>query len=368
MCNSCWRPAVNWQRAAESWYSAMMKLRAYLGLGVVLPIFACSPAQNVKEPNSGEEAGADADGSTAGDEERSVGGKLLSCAEYDKTFCDASGIASSRCETIRWVTASLSDKSCKALLRDASKTVAALEAEAIHCQTLSQTICDHLGEDTLTCQETSEQIKEMPPEQCKNAMEHIDEILKDMERREAANQPISAELQKEIAAVEAPSFGPADAPVTVVVFSDFQCPYCSKAADVAHVVREKYEGKVRFVFRQFPLSFHKDAHLAAEASLAAHAQGKFWEFHDQLFENQKKLSREDLESYAKALGLNMKKFKAALDDGTYQAAVDADFALGSKKVGVSGTPSMFINGKRAKNATSASAVSAEINAIMAAQE
>src|SRR5690606_31096550 len=124
--------------------------------------------------------------------------------------------------------------------------------------------------------------------------------------------------------------GDADAKVTVVEFSDFQCPYCTRAAEVANKVKENYPKGVRFVFRQFPLSFHQDAHLAAQASLAAAAEGKFWEYHDLLFENQKSLGRESLEKYAEQLGLNMATFKKALDEGTYKDAVDKDIELGGK--------------------------------------
>ena len=107
---------------------------------------------------------------------------------------------------------------------------------------------------------------------------------------------------------------------------------------------------MRVIFRHFPLSFHKDAHLTAQASLAAKDQGKFWEFHDLVFKNQQALTRPDLEKYAQEAGLDMAKFKAALDSGKYKAAVDADMALGGQ-VYVQGTPTMFINGERVPNPT-----------------
>ena len=117
---------------------------------------------------------------------------------------------------------------------------------------------------------------------------------------------------------------------------------------------------MRFVFRQFPLSFHQQAHLAAQASLAAHAQGKFWEYHDLVFKNQNALGRDALEGYAKELGLDMVAFAKALDEETYKAAVDAELELG-QEVFVSGTPTMFVNGKRVANATDATAISSEID-------
>src|SRR5690606_8419036 len=115
-----------------------------------------------------------------------------------------------------------------------------------------------------------------------------------------------------------------------------------------------------FVFRQFPLSFHKNAKPAAEAALAAHAQGKFWEYHDVLFENSRKLDKESLVEYAKKTGVDGAKITAALDASTYSAAVDNDVKLGND-VAVSGTPTMFVNGKRISNPTDYKTVSDAIN-------
>ena len=157
---------------------------------------------------------------------------------------------------------------------------------------------------------------------------------------------------------------PRSAKVTIVEFSDFQCPFCSRAAEVAHKVKEKYSSKVRFVFRQFPLSFHQNAHVAAEAALAANAQGKFWEYHDKLFANQNALDRASLEKFAKETGVDVAKLKKALDDKTFAATVDADMKLG-EEVAVDGTPTMFLNGTRVPNPTDFDALSQQIEAALA---
>ncbi len=99
------------------------------------------------------------------------------------------------------------------------------------------------------------------------------------------------------------------------------------------------------IFKHFPLSFHKNAQLASEASMAAHAQGKFWEMHDKIFANQKQLERPALEGYAEEIGLDMAKFKAALDNGEFTARVKADMAEG-QRAGVRGTPSIYVNGRK----------------------
>lgn len=161
--------------------------------------------------------------------------------------------------------------------------------------------------------------------------------------KKEANVKISLrEPRKEVAAT-GPSRGPDNAPVTIVEFSDFQCPFCSRAIESVEKVMETYPGKVRLVFRQFPLDFHQQAQKAAEASLCAADQGKFWELHDAMFKDQQKLQLEDLKASAGALGLDMDKFNKCLDSGEKAAQVAKDLEEG-KKAGVRGTPAFFVNG------------------------
>jgi protein-disulfide isomerase len=151
-------------------------------------------------------------------------------------------------------------------------------------------------------------------------------------------------IRMEVAA-DGPAKGPADAPVTIVEFSDFQCPYCSRVVPVIEQVKAKYGDKVRVVFRQFPLnSIHPQAQKAAEASLCANEQGKFWELHDAMFQNQQALGIDQLKAKAKELGIDSAKFDPCVDSGKYAEAVAADLAAG-QKAGVSGTPAMFVNGR-----------------------
>ena len=148
----------------------------------------------------------------------------------------------------------------------------------------------------------------------------------------------------------APSWGPKDAKVTIVEFSDFQCPYCSRVVPTLKQVVEAYDGQVRLVFRQFPLrSIHPQAQKAAEASLCAADQGKFWEMHDAMFADQRQLTDDSLKAKAQALGMDAEGFNQCLDSGQYAAAVQADLDAG-QAVGVSGTPAMFINGRFASGA------------------
>ena len=150
-------------------------------------------------------------------------------------------------------------------------------------------------------------------------------------------------LRVEVAAT-GPSVGPANAPVTIVEFTDFECPFCSRVVPSLDQVRAKYGDKVRLVFRQFPLSFHPHAQKAAEASLCAHEQGKFRELHDAMFQNQKQLEVSTLKTKAAGLGMNAEKFNTCLDSGKFASQVEADMLEG-QAAGVSGTPAMFINGR-----------------------
>jgi protein-disulfide isomerase len=154
-----------------------------------------------------------------------------------------------------------------------------------------------------------------------------------------------ANVKHDIKLGDAPVMGPASAKVTVVAFSDFQCPFCSRAVPTLHQIEQDYKGKIRVAFKQLPLPFHDKAHLAAEASLAANEQGKFWEMHDKLFANQQNLDRISLEKYAQELGLDMSKFRSALDSGKFKDRVDRESKEGAA-VGATGTPTFFINGHK----------------------
>jgi protein-disulfide isomerase len=159
----------------------------------------------------------------------------------------------------------------------------------------------------------------------------------------------------------APVKGPATARITLVEFSDFECPYCSLAVAKVDAVLAAYPKQTKLIYKQFPLSTHPHATLAAEASLAAHAQGKFWPMHDKLFQNSRKLSRENILAWAKELGLDMQKFTTELDTGKYKAAVAKDTDDGDK-AGVEGTPTLFINGKRYNGALDLAAVKPVLDA------
>ncbi len=139
--------------------------------------------------------------------------------------------------------------------------------------------------------------------------------------------------------------GPNDAKVTIVEFSDFQCPFCSRVEPTLAQIKKEYPNDVRVVWRNQPLPFHPNAMPAAEAACAAGEQGKFWEMHDKMYANQQQLSPESYSKWAQEIGLNMGKFKSSVDAHDCKARIEADSKYG-QSVGANGTPTFFINGRQ----------------------
>lgn len=287
------------------------------------------------------------------------------CGSWAAKVCEGIGAESEPCQQAQAAAALLPDTACDQALKDVPATLAKAKNARSACDELVKKLCADIGPDTETCKMVTEQTPNFPVSRCTGILTQYDDVLAELKQQEKAKQPLSPEVAKKIAAGDGPSFGPKDAKVTVVEFSDFECPYCAEAAKTLTALKEKYGEKVRFVFRQFPLSFHKEAQVAAEASLAAHAQGKFWAFHDTVFENQSTLSRESLEKHAAEVGLDVAKFKKALDDGTYTDAVKADMKL-AEELPVSGTPTVIVGTKRVE-APTVEDISKEIDAQLAAE-
>jgi len=141
-----------------------------------------------------------------------------------------------------------------------------------------------------------------------------------------------------------PSQGPDDAPIVIVEFSDFQCPFCQRVLPTISGIRERYPDQVRIVYRHLPLdSIHSRARAASEASACADQQGKFWEYHDLIFENNRSLADEDLEAHASTLGLEMEAFRQCVSERQTQQIVQNDSAAAGR-LGLTGTPAFYVNG------------------------
>jgi len=197
--------------------------------------------------------------------------------------------------------------------------------------------------------------------------ENVEKILAAVGRYQEKKQVEQAKQQAEAAEKEmddqfknpikvdignSPTKGKADAKVTVVEFSDFQCPYCEKGAATMEALLKEYPNDVKLVFKNLPLPFHHDAKPAARAALAAKEQGdeKFWAMHDELFKNQRELKEEKFVELAKKIGLDVDKFKADYANAAkYEALIDADMKL-AEELGVQGTPGFFVNGVQIRGA------------------
>jgi len=204
------------------------------------------------------------------------------------------------------------------------------------------------------CQPSSEDITELRNQQ-RQILAKLDAIEKKLEqgagRQQPPQQPTGPDPAKvyELPVGKSPIKGPENAPVTIVEFSDYQCPFCARSEPLINDVLKEYPTQVRFVYKHFPLtSIHSFAMGAAQAAAAAQKQRKFWEMHELLFANQRALQPEQLKAYAKQLGLDAAKFEADMTAPDVKALIQEDMQL-SQKVGVRGTPTIFVNGKIVQN-------------------
>jgi protein-disulfide isomerase len=290
--------------------------------------------------------------------------KAGACDQFASRLCSELGAKTEACMSLRSVREWFPEKACEVALTDMDGALARVRNLREDCVTLTTKICAELGESSPVCEEVKHDLPEIPVGQCRMLLSHYPELVAQLRARDQRNHALSPEAWSSLTAGTPASLGPATAKVTIVEFSDFQCPYCAQAHETVHQLRERYSDQVRIIFRHFPLAFHEHARLAAQAAAAAQAQGKFWPFHDRLFSHQDALDRKSLESYAQELGLDVAAFKKGLDDNSFNAQIEADMAL-ARSVRVDGTPTMFINGKRAENATEIDAVAPLVDAALA---
>jgi hypothetical protein len=220
------------------------------------------------------------------------------CQDWSGRICKEAGDQSEGCRDAKSAVRLLPGAACQQALGEVDATLAKIKEARKDCDTLVSKLCKDLGEETESCKRIRDQAPRVPSEQCTKTLENYDQMLKQFREAEKANAPLTPEMAAKQAAGDGPSFGPKDAKVTIVEYSDFQCPYCARAAKAVHKIKQRYGKVVRFVFHQYPLPSHTGSMLAAQATMAANDQGKFWEYHDLLFENQREVGREALEEYA----------------------------------------------------------------------
>jgi protein-disulfide isomerase len=197
--------------------------------------------------------------------------------------------------------------------------------------------------DTIPVDKSIDSIKPGPPGS-------REEILFLVSSKKKTVQLAVLEFVQDINIAGSPFKGAADAPVTIVLFTDFQCPYCARIVPVLNEALEKNKGKVKLVFKNFPLNNHQFARKAATAALAAGKQGKFWELHDRLFQNYSRLSDQVVQEQAQQLGLDMQKFEKDMNDPQIQQVINQDLQ-DVAKAGVRATPTIYVNGALLRNNT-----------------
>src|SRR3989442_4151096 len=163
-----------------------------------------------------------------------------------------------------------------------------------------------------------------------------------------AKLPDDAGVAYSIDVTNNPVRGPRDAKVEIVEFSDFQCPFCAGLQSTLDQVLKAFPKDVKLIYKHYPLNIHQYAHQAAVASMAAHAQGKFWQLHDKMFQNFGAISEENIKRWAREVGLNMTEFERAMQSGVLETQVQKDMADGAA-ARVLGTPTLFIDGKRGQD-------------------
>jgi protein-disulfide isomerase len=246
------------------------------------------------------------------------------------------------------------DRIVEEKLLEAEAAKQGISIEELTAREIDQKVREATSEEIDSFYEANRQRIQMKKEE---AIPKIAAYLKNKEASQARKTYIE-QLEKEhkvtrslepirfdVKAAGRPSRGSDSAPVSLVLFSDFQCPYCRNMSKTLKEVVNHYGNRVQLVFRQMPLSsIHPFAQKAAEASLCADAQGHFWEMHDLMFQDQKGLGQEDLKKKAGQLGLNKAAFDKCLDDGKFTAEVQEDVRAGAT-AGVDGTPALFVNGR-----------------------
>ncbi len=195
--------------------------------------------------------------------------------------------------------------------------------------------------DTIPVDKSIDSIRPAPP----GARE---EILFLVSSKEKTVQIAVLEFIQEINVTGSPFKGAANAPVTIVLFTDFQCPYCARIVPVLNELLEKNKGKVKLVFKNYPLPNHQFARKAATAALAAGKQGKFWEYHDRLFQNYNRLNDQVVQEQAQQLGLDMQKFEKDMNDPQIAQQINQDLQ-DVARAGVRATPTIFVNGSLLRN-------------------
>lgn len=273
----------------------------------------------------------------------SAAAEATPCDAYANRMCELAGVESPTCQVMRAAGEVMAPSACSAGLKDIAFSQAKITKDQKVCDYLVQQVCAAVGPQTKTCAKITSETSKFTVKKCQAMTAHLPEVIAEVKGMQLANEAVSPERQAAMTNGAAIAFGPPTARVQLVEFTDFECAACGRMAHLVEQLQQKYADRVRFTFRQFPLSKHPNAHLAAEASLIANQQGKFWPMHDRLFDHQTELDAAGLKTQAKAAGLDLAAFDKALTARDFGSAVDDDIKLG-ESVGVERTPAVYVNG------------------------
>lgn len=287
------------------------------------------------------------------------------CATYAKKLCGELGERSEACTASLSVLALLPARACAAALSDFTSTAARIADLRKACKSVADHVCAAVGQDSQSCQAITQNLPDIPPGHCLALARDEERLIAALREREAATAQVSDANWQALLEGQPPSFGPPDAKVVIVEFTDFECPFCAQAAETVNRLKKEYASKVRFVLRQFPLPFHRSAKPAARAALAAHDQGKFWQYHDLLFANQHSLDTDAFAQHAAKVGLAKQAFESAVAGASTAQRVEHDIELGTR-VHVQGTPTMFVNKRRVENPIDYDSVQKQVDEALAA--
>jgi protein-disulfide isomerase len=348
---------------------ASARLVLAVGVGLLLPFsIACSPEQGdptLAADRAGQAADADelagriaGEEITAGEIDAWIMGKLFDNATGNRNPTRVFEIRKRALEQMASeqaleAAAAEQDKSAEDLLREEIEQRGAVSDEEV--KAFYEEHKQRYGKRTFAQVESSVRRQLEQKKRQGAAQEYLTAL-----RAELGFENLLEAPRFEIAG-EGPTRGPDDAPITLVEFSDYQCPFCKSAEAIVDQVLQRYPDQVRLVFRHFPLdNIHPQARGASEAALCAQDQGKFWEYHSALFRESPKLGEEELKQYASDLGLDRAAFDACLAEDQHAASVRADVEAG-ERIGVAGTPAFYVNGLPVAGARSADQFAAVID-------
>jgi len=332
----------------------MLLMRTLLATGAIVFALACSaPAQQTPAAQTGSAATQ-----TGSDVAARVGDRTITVKELDDEWRqnDPAQQAQAMNQLYQGRRGALEGIIAEMLIEQAAKAKGMAVEQFTQAEVTRRVKPVTEGQIVSFYQENQSQMQGRP-------LQAMNQVIRNyLEEQERANayRALVAELRKagppvavvldaprSTIAIEAddPALGPAGAPVTIIEFSDFQCPFCQRVVPTLKRVRETYGDRVRLVWKDFPLtSIHPQAFKAAEAAQCAREQGKFWEYHDRLFGNQQALDVDSLKKYAVDTALDAAKFNACLDTAKYAERVQAQMEVGAG-LGVNSTPAVFVNGR-----------------------